>query len=438
MIRKNGKTTARKAPRHMLVPLDELKAGMLLAEDLRHFNGRLLLEKGACLTPKYLRILRMWGIPEAPITESGIITEEPEYFEKEELHVDEETRRLAKEFFHFSDLGHEVNRQLNQLFIKRQLEGLNKGKWDMDIRLAEAETGAESGLDYDYGIIADASEIRDKIKKEIKLPSLPTIVVKLNEAINHPSCTATHIADIIVKDSSLAARLLQLVNSAFYNFPTTIESIPRAVTIIGSKQLSDLALGTAVISTFRDIPVEVIEMKSFWTHNVACGIICRLLAGYRKNTNTESYFLAGLLHDIGRLVLYMYFPPLSRSTLYQSYSKRQLLHRTEAELAGIDHPELGGMLIKKWGLPPILENACRFHHEPMASPDRLVSSIVHIADIISVAMRYGYSGEYFVPELIPEAWDELGLPPTVIPAVVQQAGQILEDTIKTYFNDQYE
>lgn len=438
MLQKNGKTTPWETAQHLLVPMDELKAGMLLAEDLRHFNGRLLLEKGSCLTSKNLRILRMWGITEAPVLESGIMTEEPEYFEKEELQVADDTRSKAKNFFYFSDLGHEVNRQLYQMFIQRQILGFHKNKGEAHDRLEELGSDEAKDGEIDYGVLADAAEIREKIKKEIKLPSLPTIVVRLNEALNHPSCTATHIADIIVNDSNLAARLLQLVNSVFYNFPTAIESIPRAVTIIGSKQLSELALGTAVISTFRDLPVEVIDMKSFWTHNVACGIICRLLAGYRKNTNTESYFLAGLLHDMGRLLLYMYFPAISKATLYKSYFKREMLHLAERNLAGIDHPEIGGMLIKKWQLPPILENACRFHHDPMASPDRLVSSIVHIADTISVAMRYGYSGEYFVPALVPEAWDELDLPASVIPAVIQQTEQILDDTIKTYFSESYE
>jgi HD-like signal output (HDOD) protein len=414
----------------LVVPADELKAGMLLADDLIHFNGRLLLGKGTCLTPKYLRILRMWGITEAPILKSGIVAEEPEYFEKEELQVDEDTRKIAKDFFHFADLGHEVNRRLYQLFIQRLTDGaVDLKKTGMDGDKPPEEEGAEPG----YGLAADAMDIREKIKKEIKLPSLPTLVVRLNEAINHPSCTATHIADIIVKDSSLAARLLKLVNSAFYSFPTTIESIPRAVTIIGSKQLSELALGTAVISTFKNIPVDVADMKSFWTHNVACGIICRLLASYRKNANTETYFLAGLLHDIGRLILYMYFPQVARNTLFKAYESHQLLHLAEEELTGCGHPELGSTLIKQWRLPPILEYGCRYHHDPMESPDRLVSSIVHIADIITIAMRFGNSGEYFVPPLIPEAWEELGLPASIIPPVIQQTEQILTGTIKTYF-----
>ncbi|MCP5046353.1 MAG: HDOD domain-containing protein [bacterium] len=418
-----------------IVRVDRLKAGMLLAEDLKALNGRLIMAKGTCLTLKLLRIIRMWGVTEASIQERGIVKEEPAYLKGETVPVDAESEAMAAEFFRFTDRDNEVNRLLMGLLLEhnpglvnvpREHAGYYASVAD-DIDLM-GEPGEETGT--------GEEDIRWKLEEEIKLPSLPDIVVRINEAINNPTCTATHIADIIMKDSSLTARLLRLVNSGFYSFPSPIESISRAVTIIGSKQLSELALGTAVISTFERIPAGLVDMKSFWKHSVACGIICRLIAGYRKNTNTESYFLAGLLHDIGRLLYYIYFPRQAKQIFQRAYSGRNplLMHTVEEEMTGIDHAELGSLLIRKWHLPPILEYACRYHHTPMESPDPAVSAIVHTGDIIANAMRFGSSGEYYVPDLAPGAWQEVGLTPGVLAPIVRLTAQILDETVQTYIS----
>jgi HD-like signal output (HDOD) protein len=411
----------------ILIPLDGLRTGMLLAEDLRDFNGRLILEEGTCLTPKFLRIFKMWGITEAPIRKSGIMAEEPDYYSKKE-DVDPDLEARAKEIFRFTNRDSDFIQILFNLYLQKHKDSkdfLTIPPEQIGVPVSNLKPGKFAKID-----------VREHLDGEIKLPSLPDIVVRINEAINNPSCTSTHIAGIIKEDSSLTARLLKLVNSAFYNFPMPIDSIPRAVTIIGSKQISELALGTAVISTFENIPNEIVNMKSFWKHSVACGIISRLLAGYRKLTNTESFFLAGLLHDLGRLIFYLYFPVQAKEVFHQSFyqeTPREMV-KVEADVLGMDHAEMGGVLIKKWKLPPILEMACLYHHEPQESPDPVVSGIIHTANIIANAMRLGSSGEFYVAPLNDMAWKNLGLSNSIIHPIMQQTERILDETVKTYFN----
>jgi HD-like signal output (HDOD) protein len=401
------------------VGVGSLTSGMVLAENLFHLNGRLILKEGTRLTPENLRVIKMWGITEAKILSAVSREIDREAF-AEEAFINEKAAAAAEELFLFTDSQHEVIRELIRLFLKRY-----SPKNEMS-RLTVSKPVK----------LVKPINIREKIKKDIILPSLPDIVIHINDAIRNPNCTATLLAGIINKDSNLTARLLKLVNSAVYSFPLPIQSIGRAVTIVGLRQLSSLAVATAVTSTFKNIPPEIIDMKSFWKHSLACGTICRLLASYKKNihNNTESYFLAGLLHDIGRLVIYQYFPMLAQEALSQAQSNPHLLREVEPKLFGDDHTELGNILIQQWRLPSILEYACHFHHSPLKSPDKLVASITHVADIISYVMRFGSSGEYYVPPLEPGAWEQIGLPVSVLSPIMKQADAILEETLQTYLD----
>jgi len=400
---------------------EALSTGMILAEDLRHFNGRLILKKSTKLGPRELRIIKMWGITEAKI-EKVLQGDEDSVADEESNVTDEKAENAARELFQFTDMDHEMNKELYRLFLMR-FPKIKDKEWSPPV-------GKVSGKKI------KPIDVREKIDNQLELPSLPDIVVRINEAIANSNCTATHIANIISKDSSLTARLLKLVNSAFYNFPTPIESIPRAVAIIGTRQLSALAMATAVTSTFRDIPPDIIDMKSFWKHSLACGIICRLIASYKKNGNidTESYFLAGLLHDIGRLIIYQYFPREAKEILNRARTRSQLVVQVEPELLMNRHVDLGSILIQQWKLPTILFNSCLYHHDPMDSPNKMVSAITHTADIIVNALKLGSSGERFVPPLNHEAWQYIDLPVSVIAPIVKQSEGILKETIYTYLD----
>jgi len=138
----------------------------------------------------------------------------------------------------------------------------------------------------------------------VKVASLPSIYLKIEKAIADEKTSNNDLADIVAEDTALAAKLLRLANSAMFSFPSKISAIPQAVTIIGSRQLRDLVLACSVTSVFKDMPAQLVDMESFWRHSVASAVTARILSQTRNDSNIESAFVAGLLHDIGRLFLF--------------------------------------------------------------------------------------------------------------------------------------
>ena len=156
--------------------------------------------------------------------------------------------------------------------------------------------------------------------------SLPTIYVELQKALNDPDKTFQNLGDIIGFDTALSARLLKIVNSPFYGFPSKIDTISHAISIIGRDQLIDLALSTMVIYQFEGIPNSMFNMDKFWRHSVACGVAARSIADFRGEKNSERFYLAGILHDIGRLALYKTEPDLAREAfLSEQRTQRKYL-----------------------------------------------------------------------------------------------------------------
>lgn len=261
---------------------------------------------------------------------------------------------------------------------------------------------------------------RSLVKNIRGLASLPAVFTRLNEAVNGNN-SMDQIALIIEEDTNLTARLLKLVNSSFYGFPSKIDTVSRAITLIGTREVRDLALATYVMSLFKNIPRDLVSMESFWRHSIACGIAARSLAALRHVEQPETCFVAGLLHDIGRLVIYLNIPDQGRKTLLQAESRHQLLYMTEREVIGFDHASIGGALLREWKLPVSLIEAAMFHHDPVkALREPMPAATVHVADIIVHSMRLGSSGGVFVPPLAAAAWERLGLSSGVLPSIIRQ------------------
>jgi len=414
------------------VNVAQIEPGMVLGDDLKDQNGRFLLAKGVELSTKHLKIMKTWGVVEADI--EGVT--EQEMGEKQAADIDpkilEKAEEIEKQRFILSDLEHEAVHHLFQICVLRRAKKISINPdlmYSKPFKPPAAPENSAVSADSD-GPKYDPKKI---IQSKIKLPSLPTIFHQINEAINDPKCSATHIANIISKDQSLSARLLQMVNSAFYNFPSKIDTISRAVAIIGTKQLSTLSLGTCALAVFKDVPSDLIDMKSFWKHSVACGIIARILASYKNNTLTEVFFVGGLLHDIGRLILFMSIPEISKEALLKAKETGCMLHQAENDLIGFDHSRMGGILLKEWKLPISLENIVRFHHIKTESQIKLDTAVAHIADIMANALEIGNSGEHNVPPLVPKAWAEIGLSAGIITATVDQAKHHIDETMQILF-----
>lgn len=257
------------------------------------------------------------------------------------------------------------------------------------------------------------------VNKSLELVSAPTTYARLDALISDPDSAIDDISAVINTDPALTTRLLKIVNSPFYGFPSQINTISRAITIIGTRELTHLVLATSVMNAFRGIPANLMDMDTFWRHSLACAITAKYLAEATHQTNQEQYFIAGLLHNIGSLVLYQSVPELAREAINSARFGHEVLHEAEKRIIGFDHAEVGAILIQNWRLPESLAQVARYHHQPgRAEQDQLEVAIVHIADILVSSVPFGHNGDQHVPPMDEGAWQHLNLKPEAMPSLL--------------------
>lgn len=243
-----------------------------------------------------------------------------------------------------------------------------------------------------------------------KLVSLPDIYYRLEEAIVDPSSTTDTIAELLRSDPDLCARMLRMANSAFYSFPTKIETIERAVSTIGLRQIRELVLVTSVVKAFEGIPPGTVNMTTFWEHSVAVAIMSRELGVQVGIPNADSFYIPGLLHDIGRLVMYLKLPGLMHDLLQQRQASGKAMYRLERNILDYSHAEIGGRLLEYWKLPQSIWEPVVTHHEPRKGGEySLTACAIHIADAWVNTHHLGSSGSGFELSINPEALERLGV-----------------------------
>lgn len=264
----------------------------------------------------------------------------------------------------------------------------------------------------------DAEKI---VTKVLKIAALPAVALKFSEAIKDPLTSNHDLEKIVSEDSALASKVLMISNSALFNFPSKIDTISKAITIIGHKQLSEIILSCSIVAMFKGIPQDVINMDDFWRHSIAVATAARILASIRREQNIEKFFTAGLLHDIGKLIMFVEVSKYATQILDESDKNNQLMHKVEKDILGFDHAKLGALLLKKWKLPDEIVSSVYYHHMPsLASSDIVGPSTIHIADIIAHSLEFGSSGEIFVPRLNDKAWAALDLDIDILSSVIEQ------------------
>ncbi|MDH5517066.1 MAG: HDOD domain-containing protein [Gammaproteobacteria bacterium] len=217
----------------------------------------------------------------------------------------------------------------------------------------------------------------------INLISLPEICIRINTALEDPSHTNAQLGEIIAHDPAMAARILRIVNSAYYQFPSKIEMVSRAISLIGEDDLRALVLATSALEVFDRIPNQLVNMELFWQHSVFTGIVARLLARQCNVLHTERLFIAGLLHDIGKLVLYYKEPEISQSVLRQAAETSGIVHQAEQLQLGFTHADVGAALAQAWQLPESFQTIIQHHHQPdKAEKYEIETAIVHLANTI--------------------------------------------------------
>lgn len=222
------------------------------------------------------------------------------------------------------------------------------------------------------------------VASNIQLLSLPEIVLRLNKMINDPKCSAVEIGNEVGKDPALTVRMLKIVNSPFYNFPSQVDNIPMAITILGTRQLRDLVLATSVIKRFNSVPADLVNMDIFWHHSICCALASRSISSFIHINNSERFFVSGLLHDIGKLVMYITLPDQSRAALQRMKNSDDDFKTIEKSIFGFNHSELGSELLRHWNLPDSVIEPIAHHHQP-STPNQypIETAVIHLADVIA-------------------------------------------------------
>jgi len=395
----------------------DLRPGLVLAGDVRDVSGRLLMSGGMCLSDRTIGVLKSWGVGEVHVTgEKACGLDETIGEDILAQAQDIVDARLAR-----NDLTHPFVQEVFRLATARTALKLQQGERVLPppVLPAAPESQEES---------FDLLDLDALTATNPALGAMPGVLARLAQAMESPSASPVEVADIISNDPGLAAKLLKLANSALYGFPQRIDTISRAVTVIGVQQLSALALGVSVMDMFKDIPKGVLDIRGFWRHCLACACGARALASALGLPNTERIFVSGLLHDVGLLLFILHAPKRIGHVLELVRGHGESLTSAERRILGVDHGMAGGALLESWGLPSSLTQATRHHHDPLASRDLRDVSIVHLADFLAESLVFGSGGQSVLMPVSSVAFDILDAPPgvavTVLERVEDQLGQL--------------
>lgn len=389
------------------VSVQNLEEGLILSEDVIDTFGRLILSKGRRIEANHIRLFKIWGISEVHVEESYVAV----LPERESKDVDKllDAENTVKMILQNIDINHPA---INEIF----LEAVEYRYQNNLVPTFRTKQQLPDNFRLDL-----SNSLKTQIEfTDLQLPEAPELILEFNRITQDPDCSINDIADILSRSPSMTAQLLKIVNSAFYGFASKIDRISRAVAMLGVREISSLVLGISAMRIFYDIPRELIDMSSFLRHSLACGILSRILAAQIKLPNTERLFVAGLLHDIGRLVLYKYFPAQAKLAMLMAEKTGQSLNYIEEACVGISHVQIAEYLLKKWQFPASLENLIVWHHAPYRSLEQAEASIVHLADIAINAIGLGHSGEHILPRFEQGIWDKTGIIPGDLKSALAQ------------------
>lgn len=400
------------------ITIDQIRPGMVLASEVRSSKGRWLLDQGLTLEDNHLRILNMWGVTEVCVEDET--ADSPCARDAALLETAEGLVRARFGECVIQDAPtSELRRQCVLLCADRLAEG-----WRPQPLPAEPETGGE--------LREPVPSLESLTSDDDLLATLPDIYLQINTALEDPACTAARLADIISKDTGMSAKLLRLVNSPALGRGQKVDTLSRGVVLLGLKELSQLALGLSVMTAFKDVPDGLFPVAEFWKHSLACGVLAGLLALRLGRRELERFFVAGLLHDVGRLVMLRRAPGAVVQATRMAGQRRMPLREAERAVFGFDHCRVAERLMHRWGLPETLTGIIVAHHDPLQWEKPQDAAVLSVANDMAIALEFGCSGQHVFTGLESGAWELLGLPVGVQGAVIAQARRQLNDIVTTF------
>ena len=412
------------------VSIEDIAHGMIVDKDVSGQNGALLVPRGLALSEEHIRTMRAFGVHAV-----DIVSDAPEPDPDQEALEETEAAclELLRPRFLALDLAAAPGESLWRLASARAArrilaEGLSleTAREQTSLLCLPPERHLFAQKCFDPALL---------VSGKVELATLPEVYARLIQALNAPVSTPKSIAAVIQHDPSLTAKLLRLVNSPFYGATSPIDTISRAVAVVGQKELTTLVLGLAACNAFTDIEPDLCDMRVFWRHAAACGVYAAALAEACPGTTPDRVFVGGLLHDIGQLVILRKLPAAAGRALLLARIEGLPLAEAEAAVLGFDHAAVGRALLSRWNFPDSLTAMVAEHHQPSGRPEDRETALIHLADVLATALAWPALGGPQVPPLAEAAWRSLGLDAAILPAVVEAGDARIRDIESVFFND---
>jgi HD-like signal output (HDOD) protein len=277
-----------------------------------------------------------------------------------------------------------------------------------------------------------SAQVQDRVRKLVErvqgLPTLPSMLNNINQMILNPRTSAKEVAQVISSDPALTSKVLRVVNSSFYGFPNRITTVTHAIVILGFNTVKSIVLSSTIFDVFRrTVKPGDFDRTEFWKHSIGCGAAAKVVGRRLNYPMLEELFIAGLLHDVGKIVMDQFLPDKFLEVLSLVRQKDILIAEAELQVLGATHADVGAWLFEKWNLSKGLVETTRCHHNPaLASDNPKFSEIIHLSDILVRAIRFGNGGDNKIPALSETAWKSLGLAEGEMDDLLAQTGAEIE------------
>jgi len=276
--------------------------------------------------------------------------------------------------------------------------------------------------------------LMEKIMQTVEdLPPMPNVVMKSQEVLADPNSSVKDLSSILEMDQSIVSKVLKLANSAYYGLSGRVSSIHHASSLLGQKILGEI-ITMAGVSGFLANAMEGYQQEAgeLWRHSIATGICSRIIADKRKPEISNEAYMAGLLHDVGKIILDPYV--LERRKEFDDFleDEEHIFLDAEKEILGFDHTEIASEVCKKWNIPKPIIFAIRYHHSPSLSQGNELSYLTHAADYIAIMSGIGYGDDTLLNEMEEDVMDFLNLTQEEISGILLEVIESVEKVTQEF------